>query len=153
MRVHCLGVQKTSKIGKRVWFQWWSQIWEKWWQAIKKKTCKNAFLGSISMHGKYVLRVCCASPFYKDDICLHPEIQVPQAPLRALSATTYRTVFLHPSSVVILCFHKFKFLQTFWWTRIPSEYAENLADVITHRLLILSQIPASSGIEYHWLWT
>ena len=41
---------------------------------LRKKACKNAYLGSIFMSGKDVFRVCFESP-YDDDI--QPEIQVP----------------------------------------------------------------------------
>ena len=54
---------KTFKIWKRVCFWSWSQILEKWWLKMKKTTCKNRYLGSIVIPGKYMLGVCFESPF------------------------------------------------------------------------------------------
>ena len=54
---------KTSKIGKKGVFLAMVINFGKRWRKIKKKTCKNAYLGSIFIPGKYVFRVCFESPF------------------------------------------------------------------------------------------
>ena len=45
---------------------------------FKKNACKNLYLGSIFIPGKYMFRVCFESPFNEDEI--QPEIQVPHPP-------------------------------------------------------------------------
>ena len=63
-RVHRLGVQKRAKLEKRVCF--WSYI-DKFGKEhdrqIKKNACKNAYLGSFFIPGKYVIRVLFVSPW------------------------------------------------------------------------------------------
>ena len=55
---------KTSKFWKKgVFFGYGHKFWKKRRRQIKKKTCKIAYLGSIFIRGKYVLRVCFESPF------------------------------------------------------------------------------------------
>ena len=54
---------KTSKIGKKGVFLAMVINFGKRWRKIKKKTYKNAYLGSIFIPRKYVFRVCFESPF------------------------------------------------------------------------------------------
>ena len=50
---------------------------------IKNKTCKKHILRCIFILGKYMLKVCYESSFYKDDI--HPEIEVaPPGPIHQM---------------------------------------------------------------------
>ena len=58
-----LRVQKCSKLEKRGCFLSCSQILERTWHKIFLKACQNAYLESIFMPGKYMLRACYEIPF------------------------------------------------------------------------------------------
>ena len=61
--VHRLWVQKCEKLEKRVCFWSYRQILERHDEQIKKNACKNAYLGSIFIPEKYVIRVLFVSPW------------------------------------------------------------------------------------------
>ena len=64
MRVHCLGVQKHAKLGKkRFVFGHIDKFWKEHDRQIKKNACKNAYLGSIFIPEKYIIRVFFVSPW------------------------------------------------------------------------------------------
>ena len=68
----CKNVQNLKK--GCVFGDGWSKFFGKKRQKIKKKACKNTYLGSIFIRRKYMQRVCFES-LYEDDI--QPEIQAP----------------------------------------------------------------------------
>ena len=72
--VHHLGMQKCEKFEKRVCFGHIYKFLKVHDGKIQKKACKNVYLGSIFIPGRYVLRVFWKC-FYEDDF--EPEIQVP----------------------------------------------------------------------------
>ena len=57
MQVHHLGVQKCAKLEKRCVFGHNDKFWKGQTRQIKKNACKNAYLGSIFIPEKYVIRV------------------------------------------------------------------------------------------------
>ena len=62
-RVHHLGVQKRAKLGKRVCFGHRDKFWKGHDEQIKKNACKNAYLRSIFIPEKYVIRVLFVCPW------------------------------------------------------------------------------------------
>ena len=68
MRVHCSGVQKHAKLGKKgCVFGHLDKFWKGHDGQIKKNACKNAYLGSIFIPEKCVIRVLFVCPWTGSD--------------------------------------------------------------------------------------
>ena len=78
-RVHRLGVQKRAKFGKKgCVYGHKDKFWKEHDGQIKKNACKNAYLGSIFIPEKYVIRVLFVSPW--TSLIPPLAIQVPPPP-------------------------------------------------------------------------